>query len=95
MKAEKIHSGQYRPYGDSHDVWMVEADWIGNTYEDVMAWCRENILGGSTIPVRAEFYRKWKEDNTFTMNDFFKGYVTLYNRKGKVWRFEKVSPYTD
>lgn len=94
MKAEKIHSGQYRPYGDSCYVWMVEAD-EGADYAEVMAWCRKNLIDGSTIPESLEFFRKCRGCDDFTISDYFKGYVTLHRQEGNTWRFEKVLPFTD
>ena len=84
IKATQTHHGQYRPYGDSHDVWMVEAD-EEMGYEEVLAWCRENLIGGSTVPEKREFDYRHRNDYTFTWNDYFKGYVELYRYTPTSW----------
>lgn len=94
IKATQTHHGQYRPYGDSYDVWMVEAD-EEMGYEEVLAWCRENLIGGSTVPEKSEFDDRHRNDDTFTWNDYFKGYVTLWKYPNNSWKFEKVRPYAD
>lgn len=93
IKAEKIHSGQYRPYGDSHDVWVLYVSDM--EFDEILAWCRENLIGGSTIPLKDEFIERNRTDDTFTMNDYFKGYVNLYTHTDNTWTFEKVRPYDD
>ena len=93
IKATKIHSGQYRPYGDSHDVWVL--DNTGRmTFDEILAWCRENLINGSTIPLKHEFYNRYRTDKTFTYSEYFNGYVNLYTQ-GDMWTFEKVVPYAD
>lgn len=94
IKATQIHHGQYRPYGDSYDVWMVEAD-EEMGYEEVLAWCRENLIGGSMVPLRYDFLQRHRNDKTFTMGDYFSGYVELYRYPPTSWKFEKVVPYAD
>lgn len=94
IKATQIHHGQYRPYGASYDVWMVEAD-EEMGYEEVLAWCRENLIGGSTVPEKSEFYDRHRNYDTFSLNDYFKGYVALYQYPNNSWKFERVRPYAD
>ena len=94
MNSKKIHSGQYMPYGDAFDVWEVQAD-EGMSREDVMAWCRENLVGGSTVPEKKEFFDRYRNDSTFTMADYFAGYVELKDCGGGLWSFTKCRPYCD
>lgn len=94
IKATQTHHGQYRPYGDSYDVWMVEAD-EEMEFDDVLAWCRENLIGGSMVPLRNDFLRRYRNDKTFAMGDYFSGYVELHQYPDKTWKFEKVVPYAD
>jgi len=94
IKATQTHHGQYRPYGDSYDVWMIDTD-EAMEFDDVLAWCRENLIGGSTVPLRYDFLRISRNDDTFTRSDYFKGYVELYRYTPTSWKFEKVRPYAD
>lgn len=94
IKATKIHSGQYKPYGDAYDVWEIKSDKTASR-KDVMAWCRENLIGGKTVPEQNEFIRRYREDSTFTSCDYFDGFVKLIRTDDNSWEFTKVSPYTD
>lgn len=94
MKSKKIHSGQYKPYGDLYDVWEVETD-TTKSREEVMAWCRENLIDGKTIPEENEFLRRYRKDPTFTSCDYFDGFVKLVKINDNSWEFTKVRPYTD
>ena len=94
IKATQTHHGQYRPYGDSYDVWMVEAD-EEMEFDEVLAWCREHLIGGSMVPLRNDFLQRYRKDKSFTWNDYFKGYVDLHPYPEKTWKFEKVVPYAD
>lgn len=94
IKATQTHHGQYRPYGDSYDVWMIDTN-EEMKFDEMLAWCRENLIGGSMVPLRAEFLQRYRNDKTFTMREYFSGYVELHPYPDKTWRFEKVNPYAD
>ena len=94
IKATQTHHGQYRPYGDSYDVWIIDTE-EAMEFDDVLAWCRENLIGGSTVPLRKQFYDSKLHDESFTWSDYFKGYVELYRYTSTSWKFEKVRPYAD
>lgn len=98
IKATQIHHGQYRPYGDSYDVWIIDTNEYME-FDDMLAWCRENLINGSTVPLEKQFYDIKAYDESFTWNDYFKGYVRLYQYpdggKWSTWKFEKVRPYAD
>lgn len=94
IKATQTHHGQYRPYGDSYDVWIIDTE-EAMEFDEMLAWCREHLIGGSTVPEKSEFDDRHRNDDTFTWNDYFKGYVTLWQYPNNSWRFEKVVPYAD
>ena len=39
--AKCIHDGQYRPYGDTFQVWELKTD--GESKEEVLRYIRENV----------------------------------------------------
>lgn len=92
-KAKKVHSGQYRPYGDSETVWDVEME---GEFREVLAWCKENLMGGNDLPLESNFFNLWR-DGDMTMGDYFKGYYRLAKIPGDAnkWRFTHVAPFTD
>ena len=52
FKAKQVHSGQYKPYGDSYDVWEVKTD---RSKEETLDWCFKN-LHKRRVPEKAEFF---------------------------------------
>lgn len=87
---ECIHSGQYRPYGDSHTVYRVKMD---GSPEEVTKWCIENIMDGNELPEEDVFYEKWRNDE-MSMGEYFKGYIGLESHGGGLWTFSIITPYT-
>lgn len=98
IKAKKTYEGQRRPYGDYEREWKVEAD-INKTSDQIVAWCRENLLDGRNIPSYSEHMSDYR--TTGDLGGYFKGYYEL--RMGvrqedanvHTYTFSHIIPYCD
>lgn len=92
FEAKHIHSGQYKPYGDSFYVWDIMTD---QSEEDTVEWCFRNFYTNRVPP-----YKEWKSNTSCGgkyRNDlgyYFSGYYTIEKIDGG-YRFTKCEPYTD
>jgi len=91
IEAKKIHAGQYKPYGDSYDVWEVKSSEDKPTTE---AWCVEELLKGKPLPDEQTFLHKWR-NNEMEYSDYFRGYVKFESISDGEYRFTHVMPFTD
>ena len=90
FKAEKIHSGQYRRYGDSFYKWAIESDL---SKEQVLKKCF-NELAKAEYPNYEEWLKNVNGDMKGNLGYYFHGYYTLDETK-MGYHFTVCHPYTD
>ena len=81
MKINCIHKGQYRPYGDHHDIYEL----FGNEYEI------KEYVESKGLPTKDEYN---KNVNNSDIGYFYRGYATI-SKNGSVYVYEEVRPYVD
>lgn len=98
IQATKIHQGQYKRYGDSFDVWMIDTGSEELTEEQVVAWGFENLNNKRTLPIEAEWRRNVRYDGP-RGNDpgyYFDGYYKIRSSNiPNTWEFTICRPYCD
>lgn len=98
IKATEKFIGMRRPYGDYEHEWLVEAD-INKTSDQVLAWCKENLLDGRNIPSYREHSVNYRK--TGDLGSYFDGYYELrmlmnQNEPNvKLYRFCHIVPNCD
>lgn len=98
IQATKIHQGQYKRYGDSFYVWMIDTGSEELTEEQVVAWGFENLNNKRTLPIEAEWRRNVRYDGP-RGNDpgyYFDGYYKIRSSNiPNTWEFTICRPYCD
>ena len=98
IQATKIHQGQYKRYGDSFYVWMIDTGSDELTEEQVVAWGFENLNNKRTLPIYSEWTRNVRYDGPKT-NDpgyYFTGYYKISRSNiPNTWEFTICRPYCD
>lgn len=93
VRMRVTHTGQYEPYGDHYRVYELETD-MGR--EEVEAWCKREILSSRDVPSEAEFKARVKSDEyEMDFSEYIRGYWYLQQADDHVWRFTRVTMYTD
>ena len=90
FEAKQIHSGQYKRYGDSYDVWEIKTE---QSKEETLDWCFEN-LHKKRVPEKAEFYQNTRCGGAKSgdMDYYFAGYYTIEAIEGG-FKFTYVYPW--
>lgn len=78
------------PFGDTKTIWEIESDLPKHK---VMEFCQREILSNRPMTGYQEWIEKVRGDAD--MNYYLSGYCSLDKYKDGVWRFTKVTPYTD
>lgn len=94
IEATKIHSGQYKRYGDSFYVWEITTD---EPEEKVIDYCfRELYKKDQPLPSKEEWSAAIKigGEHARDMNYYFRGYYTL-GKTEKGYKFTICEPYAD
>jgi len=93
MEVNKIHCGQYRPYGDSFYVWEVKTDETDR--EKILQECKEN-LAKRDLPIKADWKQSimYGHDKSGDLNYYFAGYCDLDGSNGR-YNFTVCHPYCD
>lgn len=93
IEVKQIHSGQYRPYGDSFYVWQVETDCKDK--EEILKYLRENLKIGN-LPEEKEFKDsiKFGNENFGNPSYYFRGYYKL-EEIGIGYQLTVCEPYCD
>lgn len=90
IETKIIHTGQYKPYGDSFyefDIKTPETD-----IEKVKQYCVDTYNYGVNLPTEEEF--KANKNKSFDVFFYFNGYHTLTPITGG-FKFIMCKPYTD
>jgi hypothetical protein len=94
LKAQPIHCGQYKPYGDFFRVWDIETD-----CEDkgkVLEYCFTSLYQ-SRIPESDEWHKNIRYgtgEKSGDANYYFAGYYNL-NKTATGYKFTVCEPFTD
>ena len=93
FEAKKIHSGQYKRYGDSFYKWIIKTDL---PKEKVLEKCFKE-LAKAEYPEYAEWLKNINDDKKGDMGYYFHGYYTLERVNGYDYGygFTVCHPYTD
>jgi hypothetical protein len=98
IQATKIHQGQYKRYGDSFYVWMIDTGSETLTKEQVVQWAFDNLNRKRTLPIEAEWRRNVRYDGP-RGNDpgyYFDGYYKISSSNiPNTWEFTICRPYCD
>ena len=82
MEIECIHKGQYRPYGDHHDIYKLYG-----TKEEVNEYVAQRNL-----PTVAEYGSNiLKRDPSY----YYRGYAILKQWNDNEYLYEETRPYVD
>ena len=93
-KANFVHCGQYRPYGDYFRVWEIETE--DENAESVLNYCFENLYKRK-VPSEAEWRAAIRFDTGEKAGDasyYFAGYHKL-ERISNGYRFTICEPFAD
>lgn len=94
IKVESIHSGQYKPYGDSFYVWKLETDI--NDEQTILDYCHANFSrGNKELPSSGEWHKniRFGGEKSGDANYYFTGYYSL-TKRDYGWEFKICEPYT-
>lgn len=98
IQAKQVHNGQYKRYGDSFDVWMIDTGSETLTKEQVVQWAFDNLNSKRTLPIEAEWLRNVRYDGP-RGNDpgyYFDGYYKIRSSNiPNTWEFTICRPYCD
>ncbi|MBR2752825.1 MAG: hypothetical protein IKE02_03805 [Lachnospiraceae bacterium] len=98
IQATKMHNGQYKRYGDSFYVWLIDTGSEALTKEQVVQWAFDNLNSKRTLPIEAEWRHNAKFDGP-RGNDpcyYFDGYYTIRRTDvPNTWEFTICRPYCD
>lgn len=88
-EVKQVHAGQYRPYGDTFDVWEIYLE-EGESFdrEDVLVFCFTEL---SRRKVQSK--QEWNA-NHGNADAYFSGYYEL-EKTSYGYKFTVCSPYTD
>lgn len=101
IKAELVHSGQYKRYGDTFRVWEIETD---EPFEAVKDYCfKELYVRKYEVPSSAEWHENIKVGGAKSgdMGYYFRGYYILTKTNWNEtelparYKFEVCEPFTD
>lgn len=93
FKATRTHGGQYKPYGDTFDVWDIETDCEDKA--KVLEYCFSELYK-RRVPESAEWHRNIQTggEKSRDANYYFAGYCTL-EKTATGWKFTVCEPYDD
>lgn len=92
FKAIKIHSGQYRAYGDIYYEWDVETDL---PEEKILDKCLK-VCGGEGLPSKEDFRKntKYGGERWGDANYYFRGYYEFIETENG-YHFTICKPFAD
>lgn len=85
MEIECIHKGQYRPYGDHHDIYKLYG-----TKEEVNEYVAQRNL-----PTVAEYRVECRNNKNRDPGYYYRGYAMLKQWGKNEYLYEETRPYTD
>lgn len=85
MEIKRLHSGQYRPYGDHYDVYEIYSD--SASKNEVIAFIKEEF---GELPTKKEYFNLLP---TKDMGYYCTGYGEL-SGKSPCYNYTIVHPYT-
>lgn len=92
--AEKVHSGQYKPYGDSFYVWDIKTD--SNDRDAVLVYCMKELCKRK-VPEESEWLKNIRYGSGEKSDDagyYFAGYYSLHKTDGG-YKFTVCEPFCD
>jgi len=94
FKAQQIHCGQYKPYGDSFRVWDIETDCTDS--EKVLEYCFTDLYQRK-IPEGVEWHKNIRYgtgEKSGDANYYFAGYYEL-SKTDTGYKFTVCEPFAD
>lgn len=97
IKVENIHMGQYKPYGDTFNVWKITTK--EQDIEKIRKYCFEELCS-KVLPEEAEWRKNIRSNNQeYDASYYFRGYYKLepkeFEHQQKGYIFTVCEPYTD
>ena len=92
FETKQVHSGQYKPYGDSFYVWEVKTN---RSKEETVEWCLQNLCK-RRVPESAEWHKniQYGGAKSGDMGYYFGGYYSIKTIDGG-FEFTVCTPYAD